>query len=64
MVDLAGLPPPQGGVEGDSLVPAFREPSVQIEGKSFAISQTTRCHLDNAGMLVAIYLFIIQHRSI
>ena len=48
MAELAGLSAPQKGVEGDSLVAAFRAPTVSI--KPFAISQTTRCHLDREGM--------------
>jgi hypothetical protein len=50
MVELAGLPAPQAGVQGDSLVPALKDPSVQMAGKAFAISQTTRCHLNSPGM--------------
>ena len=40
--------PTEPGVEGDSLARAFAAPSVAI--KDFAISQTTRCTLDNNGM--------------
>lgn len=47
-VELAGLPPPQPGVEGDSLVPTFSAPEVPI--KDFAISQTTRCHVSSQGI--------------
>lgn len=47
-VGLAGLPSPQPGVQGDSLVPAFSTPTVPI--KDFAISQTTRCHVSSQGI--------------
>ena len=47
-VALAGLPSPQPGVQGDSLIPAFSAPKVPI--KDFAISQTTRCHVSSQGI--------------
>ena len=47
-VGLAGLPAPQAGVEGTSLVPVFSAPSVAI--KDYAISQTTRCHVSSQGI--------------
>jgi arylsulfatase A-like enzyme len=61
LVDLAALPKPQHGVEGDSLVAgrthtdyclvvAFRDPATEAKSTPGAISQTTRCFLNASGM--------------
>jgi len=47
--DLAGLPQPQSGVQGNSLVGAFRNQSGDVKAVPGAISQTTRCRFTAHG---------------
>lgn len=54
--DLAGLPQPQLGVSGDSLVKAFSNPAVEVKKVAGAISQTTRCRLNATGVSGSRYI--------